>query len=79
MGIIAVLNKLPGNRKGKPTLFSGRKAAILNAKSRLKSPGMASVQDTTGVLDRGMCSRGQPGNLREPDVSLQNTVGRTAA
>ena len=32
---------------------------------------MASMRDTTGVLDQGMRSWGKPGNLREPIVSLQ--------
>jgi hypothetical protein len=31
---------------------------------------MASIQVTTGVLDQGMCSKGQLGNLGEPSVSL---------
>ena len=30
---------------------------------------MASIQDTTGVGEQGMCSKGQLGNLGEPSVS----------
>lgn len=35
--------------------------------------GMASEQDSTGVLERGMCSQGQLGNLGEPRTSLSIT------
>jgi len=57
-------------------LQNGRKAAIPNALSRLKSPGVASIGDTTGVLDQGMRSWGKPGNLGEPIVSLYHEVRR---
>ncbi len=31
---------------------------------------MASKRDTTGILEQGMHTKGQLGNLREPDVSM---------
>ena len=37
---------------------------------------MASFRVTTGVIDQGMQSWGQPGNLRDPHVSLRIMEGK---
>ena len=55
-------------------LEAGRKADVIDV-SEGSSPGseMASYRDTTGVLERGMCLKGELGNLREPAVSMQSS------
>ena len=51
-------------------LGSGNADAVSGAEG--SSPGRvkASIQDSTGVEERGMHSQGAPGNLGEPPVSL---------
>jgi hypothetical protein len=56
---------------------AGRKADVIDvAEGRSPVSDRASEQDTTGGLERGMCLKGQLGNLREPAVSM-HISGRT--
>jgi len=48
----------------------GKADAIQRVEGSSPGHAMASVQDTTGVRERGMYLRGQLGNLGEPFVSL---------
>jgi hypothetical protein len=43
--------------------------AVGKAEGSSPGGGMVSFQDTTGVVEQGMCSKGQLGNLGEPSVS----------
>ena len=47
-----------------------------NAEGSSSEFDKASIQDTTGVWDQGMFSKGWLGNLRDPNVSLCKTVRR---
>ena len=48
---------------------SGKADAVKKAEGSSPEYEKASIQDTTGVEDQGMGSKGQIGNLREPTVS----------
>ena len=48
---------------------SGKADAVKEVEGSSPEYEKASIQDTTGVEDQGMGSKGQIGNLREPTVS----------
>jgi hypothetical protein len=59
-----------------PLVGMGKADAVQRAEGSSQGYVVASIQDTTGVCERGMFSKGLPGNLGEPVVSLLREPGK---